>query len=60
MYAKNLPVPPKFDYPYQEQQRYSGSLVYPKVRHEGTDLPDETIRQVEEALRKLGSSNRKD
>ena len=46
MYAKNLPIPPKFDYPYQEQQRYSGALVISSHQVPGTQFSDETKKTI--------------
>lgn len=53
MYAKNLPVPPKFDFPYQQQQRYSGSLVTPTAPKPAQPLSRDTLSQVEETAKKL-------
>lgn len=59
MYDKSVPVPPKFDYPYQEQQRYSGSFV---VREGGKDAPtisETTIREIAQAAERLIPTEKK-
>lgn len=53
MYAKNQPVPPKFDYPYQEQQRYSGSFVSPKTPEVPRTLSADTIAKIAETVKRL-------
>lgn len=51
MYSKNLPVPPKFDYPYQQQQRYSGSFVVANNPPKKTEFSAETLRELEHNVR---------
>ena len=53
MYAKNQPAAPKYDFPFQEQQRYSGSFVVKPKTQESQKLSDDTIRAIEESARKL-------
>lgn len=53
MYAKNLPTPPKFNFPYQQQQRYSGALVIVASSDREDRLSQDTIKKLEEAARKL-------
>lgn len=53
MYAKNFPTPPKFKYPYQKQQRQSGSFVVTSETEGMTKLPVETVRAIEESAKKI-------
>ena len=53
MYSKNLPVPPKFDYPYQQQQRYSGSFVVSSNPPKKTELSTSTLRELEQTVRAI-------
>lgn len=53
MYAKNLPIPPKFNFPYQQQQRYSGSFVVVSQADRQPGLSEDTIRKIEETAKKL-------
>lgn len=58
MYAKNLPIAPKFDYPYQEQQRYSGSFTSSKSPEPLKAIPEETLKKLEEGARMLETAKR--
>lgn len=58
MYAKNLPVPPKFDFPYQEQQRYSGSVTTQKQPQLPKLLSAETLKRLEEGVKNLETVKR--
>jgi hypothetical protein len=58
MYAKNLPVPLKFDYPYQQQQRYSGSFVVADNQEKPKKLSEEVLRLLDETTSKLVSSKK--
>ena len=51
MYAKSLPTPPKFNYPYQEQQRCSGSFVTSETRVQPEALPKETLDKIAASVR---------
>lgn len=53
MYAKSVPVPPKFDYPYQEQQRYSGSFIVHEGKPEAPSISETTLREIGAAAEKL-------
>lgn len=53
MYAKLIGSPPKFDYPYQEQQQQSGSFVTSDREPLPQALSPEDIRELEEQLRRL-------
>lgn len=53
MYAKSVPVPPKFDYPYQEQQRYSGSFVVGDHGNDRPSISESTIREIGAAADRL-------
>lgn len=53
MYAKLISSPPKFDYPYQEQQQQSGSFVTSDKKAKPPALSAEKIRELEEQMRKL-------
>lgn len=53
MYAKNVSTPPKFNFPYQEQQRYSGSLIIrPKSEH-SEKLSEDAVRKITASAKKL-------
>lgn len=52
MYAKNQPVPQKFDFPYQKQQRYSGSFVT-KGHKPLEPLSHDELAKIEETAKKL-------
>lgn len=56
MYAKSLPMPPKFDFPYQQQQRHSGSLVTPATPKPILPLSQDTLQKVQETAKKLEAS----
>lgn len=58
MYAKNLPVAPKFDYPYQEQQRYSGSFTTTKQAEPPKPLSHDTLSQLAESVKRLETTKR--
>ena len=55
MYAKILPTPPKFDYPYQQQQRYSGSFVVASSPPPTKELSAQMLKDLEETARTLKS-----
>ena len=56
MYAKNLPIPPKFDYPFQQQQRYSGAFIISDNPQPPKELPAETLQKIEETVRRMTPS----
>jgi hypothetical protein len=58
MYSKNLPIPPKFDYPYQQQQRYSGSFIVSKAPPIPKELGAETLRELEETVGKISAGKK--
>jgi hypothetical protein len=58
MYSKNLPIPPKFDYPYQQQQRYSGSFVTSEDAQKPAKLADRTLSELEKTFEKLEAAKR--
>lgn len=53
MYAKNATIPPKFDYPYQSQQRYSGSFIYAPDPTPPKALPKDTLEAITESAKRL-------
>lgn len=53
MYAKNLPSPPKFNFPYQQQQRYSGSFVVTDAPEKRECLSEDTLRKISASAKKL-------
>lgn len=53
MYAKSVQSPPRFDFPYQEQQRYSGEFVVSQGAEPSAKLPQQTIREIARAAEKL-------
>lgn len=58
MYAKSVQSPPRFDYPYQEQQRYSGAFVVSRGAERAEPLPQRTIQEITEAAQKLAPSSK--
>lgn len=58
MYAKSVQSPPRFEYPYQEQQRYSGAFVVSQGADPAERLPQQTIREITEAAEKLAPARK--
>lgn len=58
MYSKNLPVPPKFDYPYQQQQRYSGSFIISEDAPKPKKLAAKTLKELEKTAEKLEAAKK--
>lgn len=53
MYAKNVMPPREYRVPYQEQQRYSGSLRISSEHRTSAPISQDKIRRIEEEARKL-------
>lgn len=53
MYSKNTHTPPKFDYPYQKQQRLSGSSSPASEKQPATHLPKKTLSEMSKSAKKL-------
>lgn len=58
MYAKNLPSPPKFNFPYQQQQRYSGSFVQAEKPERQETLSTETLQKIAASLGNLEAAEK--
>lgn len=56
MYAKDLPVPPKVEFPYQAQQRYSGSFVVTEGAGPRKAFSPQEVAILEENVRRLEPS----
>lgn len=53
MYAKSVRTPPRIEYAYQEQQRYSGGLVIQQGVAKGCRLSDTAIRDIADVAAKI-------
>jgi hypothetical protein len=53
MHSKYASNPPKYDYPYQKQQRLSGSSSPAPEKQAEKHLPTRTLREMSESAEKL-------